>query len=86
MITPQTEITIKVPLEVAQAYNLATEIERQNISNKIAFFLQSFTLNRKEAIQKLHQTMDDIGQKAIARGLTPEILESILNDDSDDDK
>ena len=79
MITSQTEITIKVPLEIAQAYNLATETERQKISNKIAFFLQSATINRKEAIQKLHQTMDAIGQRAISRGLTPEILESILN-------
>ncbi len=86
MITTQTEITIKVPIEIAQAYNLATETERQKMSNKIAFFLQSSTHSRKEAIQKLHQTMDDIGQKAISRGLTPEILESILNDDSNDNK
>ena len=61
MITPQTEITIKVPLEIAQAYNLATEAERQKISTEIAFFLQSSTHSRKKAIQKLHQTMDDIG-------------------------
>jgi len=79
MMNPQTEITITVPLEIAQAYNLATEAERQKMSQKIIFFLQSSISSRQEAIQKLHQTMDDIGQKAISRGLTPEILESILN-------
>ena len=86
MMNPQTEITITVPLEIAQAYNLATEAERQKMSQKIIFFLQSSISSRQEAIQKLHQTMDDIGQKAISRGLTPEILESILNNDSNDEK
>jgi hypothetical protein len=32
------------------------------------------------AINKLRQTMSEIGQKAVRKGLTPEILEDILKD------
>jgi hypothetical protein len=81
MTNYQTEIKIKVPLSVAQNYWNATEEERQKIAEKIAFYLQSSTLSRKESLDKLYKTMDAIGQKAQERGLTPEILESLLNED-----
>jgi len=80
-MTPQATITIPVPPEIAQAYSLATETERQQIAHKIAFFLKTNDLSRQAALQKLHQTMDVIGQRATERGLTPEILETILNED-----
>ncbi|TRU46196.1 MAG: hypothetical protein EWV91_13360 [Microcystis aeruginosa Ma_QC_Ca_00000000_S207] len=81
MTNYQTEIKIKVPLDVAENYWNATEEERQKIAEKIAFYLQSSTLSRKESLDKLYKTMDTIGQKAQERGLTPEILESLLNED-----
>ncbi|BAY42781.1 hypothetical protein SAMD00079811_03590 [Scytonema sp. HK-05] len=75
------EITIKVPSEVAQAYRNATEEEREQIEARIAVLLKSSMTSKLEAIAKLRQTMDEIGFRAAQRGLTPEILESILNDD-----
>jgi hypothetical protein len=36
---------------------------------------------RPEAVARLRNTMDKASQEAQERGLTPEILESILNDD-----
>lgn len=81
MINNQTEIKIKVPLDVAETYWNATEEERQKIEKKIAFYLQSSTLSRQKSLDKLYKTMDIIGQKAQERGLTPEILESLLNED-----
>jgi hypothetical protein len=81
MTNHQTEIKIKVPLNVAQDYWNATEEERQKIEEKIAFYLQASTLSRKESLDKLYKTMDTIGQKAQERGLTPEILESLLHED-----
>lgn len=78
---PQVEITIKVPSEVAQAYRNATEEERKQIQTRIAVLLKSSMTNKLEAITKLRQTMDEIGKRAAQRGLTPEILEFILNDD-----
>ncbi len=80
MITKE-EITIKVPSEVAQAYRNATEEERSQIEARIAVLLKSSMTSRQEAIAKLRQTMDEIGTRAAQRGLTPEILSSILNDD-----
>ncbi len=81
MINNQTEIKIKVPLDVAQTYWNATEEERQKIEEKIAFYLQSSTLSRQESLDKLYKTMDTIGRKVQERGLTTEILESLLNED-----
>ena len=77
----QEEITIKVPSEVAQVYRNSTKEERQKLETKIAFFLKYTTTSRQEAIAKLRETMNKIGQKATERGLTQEILESILNED-----
>ncbi|OKH57781.1 hypothetical protein [Scytonema sp. HK-05] len=90
MITKE-EITIKVPSEVAQAYRNASEEEREQLQLKIAAIMQSqFTTDRQEAIcaqrsseaiARLRNTMDKASLEAQERGLTPEILESILNDD-----
>ena len=81
MTNYQTEILIKVPLDVAKTYWNATEEERQKIAEKIAFYVQSSNLSIKESLDKLYKTMDTIGQKAQERGLTLEILESLLNED-----
>ena len=78
-MTSQSTITIAVPPEIAQAYSHATETKRQQIAHKIAFFLKTNDLSRQAALQKLDQTMDVIGQRATERGLTPEILGTILN-------
>ncbi|WP_179049236.1 hypothetical protein [Nostoc sp. TCL26-01] len=80
MITKE-EITIKVPSEIAEAYRNATEDEREQIEARIAVLLKSSMTSKQDAIDKLRQTMDEIGRRAVQRGLTPEILESILNHD-----
>ncbi|ARV59478.1 hypothetical protein BZZ01_13335 [Nostocales cyanobacterium HT-58-2] len=81
MITKE-EITIKVPSEVAEAYRNASEEEREQLQLKIAAIMQSqFTTDRQQAITRLRNTMDKASLEAQERGLTPEILESILNDD-----
>jgi len=79
----QTEIQIKVPLNVAQFYWNTTEEERQKIAIKIAFYLQSATSSstRQQSLDRLYQTMDTIGQNAVERGLTPQVLESLLAED-----
>lgn len=78
----QEEITIKVPSNLAQAYRNATAEEREQLQLKIAAILQSqFKTDRQTAILRLKNTMDQASLEAQARGLTPEILESILHDD-----
>ncbi len=81
MITKE-EITIKVPSLVAEAYRNATEQEREQLQLKIAAIMQSqLTIKRQESIARLRNTMDKASLEAQEQGLTPEILESILNDD-----
>lgn len=70
-------ITIKVPVDVAEAYRNATEEEREQIAARLTVMMRS---TREEALNRLWQTMDKISNRAAERGLTPEILESILND------
>ncbi len=81
MITKD-EIIIKVPFEVAEAYRNATEEEREQLQLKIAAMIQSqFTTKKQVTLARLRNTMDKASQEAQERGLTPEILESILNND-----
>jgi hypothetical protein len=40
-----------------------------------------FTISKPQSISRLRKTMDKASLEARQRGLTPEILESILNDD-----
>ncbi len=74
------KIAIEVPLAVAEAYRGATEPERLQIAARIGMMLRVATGDREDAVYRLKQTMDEIGNEAVANGLTPEILESILND------
>ena len=74
------KIAVEVPSEVAEAYRNATATQRTQIANRIGLMLRSATSNRQEAIDRIKQTMDEIGNEAAANGLSPEILESILND------
>jgi hypothetical protein len=70
-----TVISIQVDPEIAQAFQSSKPEQQQNIQTLINQWL-------KEAINigKLQTTMDELSDEAEANGLTPEILESILNE------
>lgn len=71
------EITIKVSPKVAQAYQNATERERQYLEAIVTLFFEQDLNNKIDFFGKI---MDEISDQAVSRGLTPEILESILNE------
>jgi hypothetical protein len=71
------EITIEVSPEVAAAYQAASLQERKKIQSIVSILLQNH-VDRDLAL--LRELMDEISDKAKSRGLTPEILESILNE------
>ncbi len=71
------EIKISVTPQVAKAYQLATEKEKQHLSVIASLF---FDEDVKNEIDFLGKIMDEISDRAISRGLTPEILADILND------
>lgn len=70
------EITIRVDPEAARAYREAPEQERRKLDLLLSLRLQD-ALRPSGSLKEL---MRDISRKAQERGLTPEILESILNE------
>ncbi|HCQ23438.1 MAG: hypothetical protein AN481_02545 [Aphanizomenon flos-aquae LD13] len=70
-------ITIQVEPEIAKAYREAEPEKQQKIQIFINIMLQ------KAVSQKpLLDIMEEASQQAIAKGMTPEILESILKDEN----
>lgn len=71
------EITVKVSSKAAQAYQQATAKQKENLNTLVSLFLEQ---EITEDIDSLGTLMDKISERAASRGLTPEILESILNE------
>ena len=70
-----TTICLEIDTDVAKAFQLSEPEQQQKIQILINQWM-------KEAINisKLQTTMDKLSDEAEANGLTPEILESILNE------
>lgn len=69
-------LTLELNAEAVRAYNTASEEEQKKIRLLLSLWLEEFAAS--PAIS-LHVLMDDLSDKAQARGLTPTILESILD-------
>ena len=75
------EINIKVSQELAQAYQKTTLEEQKQIQLKIAAVIQSqIAYSYKKNLTQFRQSMDLASQQAQERGLTPEILKSVLSE------
>lgn len=70
------EITIHVDAEVATAYRTATEEDRRKMDLLAGFQLAEF----QRSPESLEKVMDDMSREAQERGLTLQILDSILHD------
>ena len=70
-------ITIQVDAEAAQAYRAASEEERRKIDSLLRLKLRSAM--RSQVSLKTY--MEEISRRAQERGLTPEILESLLDEE-----
>lgn len=60
-----------------EAYRAASEEERRKIGTLLGVQLGEYLRILEERLENI---MDEIGRKVAARGMTPEILESILGD------
>jgi hypothetical protein len=71
------DVTITIPLDVqtARAYSTASLEERTKIEALLGVWLRALAARQFPSLQK---TLDEIGRKAGASGLTPEILETLL--------
>jgi len=76
MATPT--ITIQVETEAAKAFAAASPEEQRKMQLLLSLRLQDLTRPQGKPLQAV---MDEIGARTAARGLTPEILESLLRDE-----
>ena len=70
-------ITLEVDAEAARAFRSASAEGREKLRVLLVLLLKQYAKSDGESLQ---ETMDDISRKAQARGLTPEILESVLEE------
>lgn len=72
------ELTLQVDEDVAQAFENAPNEVRQKIQILFNRWVRDIT---STSTRPLTEVMDEISTNAEARGLTPDILESLLKDD-----
>ena len=70
------EITIRVDTESANAYRSASEEERRKLDLLLSLKLSEVT----KSSRPLKEMINEISRNAQKRGLTPEILESLLHE------
>ena len=71
-------ISIEVDPDTARAFAAASEEEQRKLKLLLKLRLRDLTVN---PVRPLSQVMDEMGRIAEARGMTPEILESLLHDE-----
>jgi hypothetical protein len=69
--------TISIPLDpqTARAYGAARAEEKLKMQALVGLWLRELTSNE---LPSLEQVLDEAGRKAQERGLTPEVLDSLL--------
>ena len=69
--------TITIPLdpETARAYDAAPLEEKRKIQALLSLWLRELAAGEYPSLQ---QVLDEVGRRAKAQGLTPEILDSLL--------
>ena len=71
-------IPLEVDSETARAFSEASSEDRRKLQLLLRLRLRELT---SRPARPLKDIMDEIGREAAARGLTPEILESLLRDE-----
>jgi hypothetical protein len=71
-------ISIEVDADAARAFSSASTEERRKLELLLSLRLRELTSGPTRSLQEV---MNDIGSKAESRGLTPEILDSLLHDE-----
>jgi hypothetical protein len=70
-------ITLEIDSEAAQAFKSVPISEREKLQILLGIWLKEYA---KAGTVSLKETMSEISRKAQSRGLTPEILKSILEE------
>jgi hypothetical protein len=71
-------ISLEVDADAARAFASASAEDRRKLQLLLSLRLRELTAR---PARPLNEVMDDIGRYAEARGMTPELLESLLHDE-----
>ena len=71
-------ITLQVESDVARFYNNAPQTDKQKLRALFGSWLKHYA---EADVDSLKTTMDEVSRNAQSKGLTPEILESLLSDE-----
>jgi hypothetical protein len=75
---PTATISIEVDADAARAFTQASAEERRKLQLLLNLRLRELTATPARPLQRV---MDEIGARAAARGVTPEVVESLLDGD-----
>jgi hypothetical protein len=75
-MTQTANINVQVDAEAARIYQQASKEEKQKMQVLLSLWLREFGKPSKS----LNVLMNEISDKARARGMTPEVLEALLDD------
>jgi hypothetical protein len=76
-IVPKAAITIPLDPQTARAYDATRADEKRKIQALLGLWVRELTANERPS---LTEVLDEVGRKARVRGLTPEVLDSLLKD------
>jgi len=68
-------ITLQIEVDAARAFRSASSVEQEKLQTLMSVLLREYA---KVDAASLKKTMDEIGEQARGKGLTPELLDSIL--------
>jgi len=68
-------VTLQIEVDAARAFKSASADEREKLQALMSVLLREYA---KTDATSLKRTMDEIGERAREKGLTPELLDSIL--------
>jgi hypothetical protein len=71
-------ISLEVDRDTAQAFSAASADDRRKLQLLLSLRLRELTAR---SARPLKEVLDEIGRTAESRGLTPEIVESLLRDE-----
>ena len=77
MVISNETISIRVDAHAAKAFKSLSEEDRRKLEAILSIHLSEIT----QRVESLEAVMQEISDKAKARGLTPEILKSLLNEE-----
>ena len=71
-------VTLELDSEAVQAFKSVSAAEREKLQVLLGIWLKKYA---KADIGSLKEIMDEMSEEAQSRGLTPEILKSILEEE-----